>query len=172
MKNLIFINGTMGVGKTDTSQNLKKMLPHSVFLDGDWCWDMSPFTVTDETKKMVEDNITHLLNNFIACSEYENIIFCWVMHEQSIIDDLLGRLNTEECTTIYKFSLVCSEKALVSRIHKDIENGIRDESVIGRTVPRLNNYYNMDTVKIDVSKIDSEKAAEIICTYITKQKLK
>ena len=172
MKNLIFINGTMGVGKTATSQNLKKMLPHSVFLDGDWCWDMSPFTVTDETKKMVEDNITHLLNNFIACSEYENIIFCWVMHEQSILDDLLGRLNIEECTTIYKFSLVCSEEALVSRINKDIENGIRDESVIERTVSRLKNYYDMDTEKIDVSKISSEKAAEIICTYITNQKLK
>lgn len=46
------------------------------------------------------------------------------------------------------------------------------ESVIGRTVPRLKNYYDMDTVKIDVSKISSEKAAEIICTYITNQKLK
>lgn len=94
------------------------------------------------------------------------------MHEQSILDDLLGRLNIEECTTIYKFSLVCSEEALVSRINKDIENGIRDESVIERTVSRLKNYYDMDTVKIDVSKISSEKAAEIIYTYITKQKLK
>jgi broad-specificity NMP kinase len=51
MKNLIFINGTMGVGKTTTSLELKKILPKCVFLDGDWCWDMSPFIVTEETKK-------------------------------------------------------------------------------------------------------------------------
>lgn len=166
MKNLIFINGTMGVGKTTTSQILKKKLPNAVFLDGDWCWDMSPFIVTDETKSMVEDNITYLLNNFISCSEYENIIFCWVMHEQSIIDDILSRLNTKECT-IYKYSLVCSEESLISRINKDIDNGIRDEGVIARTVARLKNYYNMDTTKIDVSDIGAEKAAEIIYIDIT-----
>lgn len=49
---------------------------------GDWCWDMSPFIVTNETKKMVLDNISYLLNNFICCSGYKNIMFCWVMHEQ------------------------------------------------------------------------------------------
>jgi len=42
MKNLIFINGTMGVGKTATSRELQKLLSNCVFLDGDWCWDMSP----------------------------------------------------------------------------------------------------------------------------------
>jgi tRNA uridine 5-carbamoylmethylation protein Kti12 len=52
MKNLIFINGTMGVGKTATSRELQKLLPNCVFLDGDWCWDMSPFIVNDETKKV------------------------------------------------------------------------------------------------------------------------
>jgi len=35
----------MGVGKTTTSNELKKLLMKSVFLDGDWCWDMSPFIV-------------------------------------------------------------------------------------------------------------------------------
>jgi len=38
MKNLIFINGTMGVGKTTTSKILLKLLPECVFLDGDWCY--------------------------------------------------------------------------------------------------------------------------------------
>ncbi len=34
---------------------------------------------------MVIENICFLLNNFIKCSAYENIVFCWVMHEQSIM---------------------------------------------------------------------------------------
>lgn len=55
----------MGIGKTTVCQHLKKELTNSVFLDGDWCWDASPFQVTDETKGMVLDNITHVLNNFI-----------------------------------------------------------------------------------------------------------
>ena len=51
MKTLYLIGGTMGVGKTTVCQLLKQDLPNSVFLDGDWCWDASPFQVTDETKQ-------------------------------------------------------------------------------------------------------------------------
>ena len=40
MKTIYLIGGTMGVGKTTVSQQLKKELPNSVFLDGDWCWDL------------------------------------------------------------------------------------------------------------------------------------
>ena len=50
MKTLYMIGGTMGVGKTTVCQQLKQDLPNSVFLDGDWCWDASPFQVTEETK--------------------------------------------------------------------------------------------------------------------------
>ena len=82
MKNLIIVGGTAGVGKTTTCRELQKILPRNVFLDGDWCWDMRPFLVTGETKKMVESNIAHLLNNFLDCSEFENVIFCWVLHQQ------------------------------------------------------------------------------------------
>lgn len=88
MKKLYLIGGTMGVGKTTTSQILKNNLADSVFLDGDWCWDSHPFKVTSETKKMVMDNIVYMLNSFIHCSAYQHIIFCWVMHEQSIIDEI------------------------------------------------------------------------------------
>ena len=80
MKKLILIGGTMGVGKTATSSLLKQKLNQSVFLDGDWCWDMHPFVVNRETKAMVMNNIVYQLNQFISCSEIENIIFCWVMH--------------------------------------------------------------------------------------------
>jgi len=163
MKNLIFINGTMGVGKTATSRELQKLLPNCVFLDGDWCWDMSPFIVNDETKNMVVDNICYLLNNFISCSVFENIIFCWVMHEQSIIDDVLSRLEKHDYK-LYKFSLICTEQALISRITKDIQR--RTDDVINRSVLRLKNYYQMDTCKIDVSNISAKEAADIIFKHI------
>lgn len=76
MKRLFLINGTMGVGKTATGKELLDLLPNCAFLDGDWCWDMNPFVVNQETKSMVEDNIVYILNNFLKCSVYENIVFC------------------------------------------------------------------------------------------------
>lgn len=39
----------MGEGKTSTCQILKMKSQDSVFLDGDWCWDMYLFKVTQET---------------------------------------------------------------------------------------------------------------------------
>ena len=66
LKNLYIIGGTMGVGKTTTCRILKNQLKNSAFLDGDWCWDMNPFSVTYETKKMVLDNICYVLNNLYA----------------------------------------------------------------------------------------------------------
>ena len=119
----------MGVGKTTVCQQLKRDLQNSVFLDGDWCWDASPFQVNDETKAMVTNNICYLLNNFLKCSAYESIIFCWVMHEQSIIDSILEKLDTQNCE-VKCISLVADEKTLCERLAMDVKRGIRSEDII------------------------------------------
>ena len=55
----------MGIGKTAVSQQLKKALRNSVFLDGDWCWDAVPLQVTEEPKAMVMRTICYLLNSLL-----------------------------------------------------------------------------------------------------------
>ena len=141
MKTLYLIGGTMGVGKTTVSQQLKKDLANSVFLDGDWCWDADPFQVTDETKEMVMDNICYLLNNFLHCSAYENVIFCWVMHEQSIVDEIVSKLDT----------LIVDEANLRKRLLSDIANKIRTGEIMDKSIARIQMYQVLDTVKIDTS---------------------
>jgi adenylate kinase family enzyme len=165
MKNLIIIGGTAGVGKTTTCRELQKVLPRNVFLDGDWCWDMQPFVVTEETKTMVEGNITHLLNSFLACSEFDNVIFCWVLHEQKILDNLIAKLNLDGCT-VYNFSLVSSKEALSERLSRDIAAGKRKDGSIERSVPRLPLYDALDSIKIDVSTISPVDAAKRITRHI------
>ena len=150
MKTLYLIGGTMGVGKTTVSQQLKQDLPNSVFLDGDWCWDASPFQVTEETKAMVTDNICYLLNSFLHCSAYENVIFCWVMHQQSIIDSILEKLDAKNCD-MKCISLITDEINLRKRLIADMENGIRTADVIDRSVARISLYQTLDTIKIDTS---------------------
>ena len=60
MKTLYLIGGTMGVGKTAVSQQLKKDLPNSVFLDGDWCWDATTIDIAVVFPSSRWD-ITHLV---------------------------------------------------------------------------------------------------------------
>ena len=161
MKSLYLIGGTMGVGKTTVSQQLKQDLPNSVFLDGDWCWDASPFQVTDETKAMVTDNICYLLNNFLHCSAYENVIFCWVMHQQSIIDSIIEKLDVQNCA-VKCISLILDEINLRERLTADVEKGIRTADVIDRSVARIPLYQTLDTIRIDTSNKTVQMIADEI----------
>lgn len=165
MKKLFLIGGPMGVGKSTVGQILKKKLPNSVFLDGDWCWDANPFVVNEETKRVVMENICFLLKNFLMCSAYENIIFCWVMHEQKIIDELLANLPLDGCH-VTAFSLLCREAELRSRLQKDVDAGLRSEDIIERSIARLPLYKELATIKIDTSGMNAEAAADTLLLHI------
>ena len=169
MKNLWLIGGTMGVGKTSVCRRLNQDLPRSVFLDGDWCWDASPFQVTGETKAMVLDNICHILNNFLHCSAYENIIFCWVMHEQSIIDHILSRLDTTG-STVRAISLIADASAVRDRLAGDVARGLRGADVIERSLARLPLYERLGTIKIDTTRQSVQDTAEQIKALLPKGK--
>lgn len=161
MKDVYFIGGTMGVGKTTVCQLLKMKLPNSVFLDGDWCWDMHPFHITDETKQVVMNNICYQLNQFIGCSAFENVIFCWVMHEQNIIDEIHSRLKLDDCR-VKSISLVCNENALIERLQKDISAGLRSPDIIERSVGRISCYRALNTFKVDASEMSPIEVAGLI----------
>src|SRR5699024_8721327 len=95
MKRLIFIGGAMGVGKTATARALQNRLQPAAMLDGDWCWDIRPFTVNDGTKEMVQQNITFLLRQFLHSPACETVIFSWVMDHREIAEELLRRIGAE-----------------------------------------------------------------------------
>lgn len=148
MKKLIIINGTMGVGKTTTCKKLYHRLDNSVWLDGDWCWMMNPFVVLEENKRMVEDNITYLLNNFLSNSQFEYIIFNWVIHKEEIFDLITDKLKGNDFE-LYKITLICTEDELERRML--IDN--RDDELIKCSIERLKLYKSMNSIKIDTSNI-------------------
>ena len=142
----------MGIGKSTICNQLNQDLDHSVFLDGDWCWNMDPFIVNQDTKNMVLDNITHCLNNFIHTPGIENIIFCWVMHKQDIIDQIIQKLDTEG-VDIHLISLICEKEELIKRMLIDR----RDNQTIRKSLQYLEFYKDLDTQKIDVTTLDVQK---------------
>lgn len=161
MKQLFMLGGTMGVGKTAVSRELQERLPDCVMLDGDWCWDAVPFCVTEETRRMVLQNIVFLLRQFLACSAYQNIVFCWVMHEKAIGDRILEQLDTRECR-VHRLSLVCTEEALRSRLLGDIADGRRQPDVLTRSIARLPLYRQMAIETLDTSALTPAQAAQAI----------
>lgn len=162
VKKLIIINGTMGVGKSTVCNMLLDKLVPSVYLDGDWCWNMNPFIVSEENKTMVESNIAHLLKSYLNNSGYEYIIFCWVIHKESIFNKILLPLKDFDFE-LHKISLVCSQEALKRRLEIDVQKGKREADIINSSIERLEFYDEMDTIKVDVSDTTPEQTAiEII----------
>lgn len=160
-KKLIIINGVMGVGKTTISKALYKKLDNSFWLDGDNCWMMNPFEVTDENKFMVLDNISYILNNFIKNSKSKYIVFNWVIHTEDIMKDILNKIDSSS-VDVYKITLMCSKENLINRINKDIKLGLRYEDNIKRSLDRLELYNKMDTIKIDTSNKSIEDIVDEI----------
>ena len=156
----------MGVGKTTTSKELLKMLPNSVFLDGDWVWYSYPVITNEETFKMAEQNMSFVLNNFLACSAYENIIFCSVMYKEVNIDDILSMIANKHYN-LFKFSLVCSKNVLSERIAKDTSgNLVRGSTATDQAISLLSNYTDMNTIKIDVGELAPKQAANAIFNIV------
>ena len=93
------------------------------------------------------------------------MIFCWVMHEQRIIDDLLARLDTKG-VAVCSVSLICTESALRARLLGDVAAGIRTEDIVERSVPRLALYQKLDSVKIDTTGLSPAQTAEKIAKIL------
>lgn len=160
-KTLILINGCMGVGKTAVAQALYRRLQRSVWLDGDWCWMMNPWVISDENKRMVEDNIAYLLRSFLTNEGFDYVVFSWVMHRPEIIEGLLERL-ADLPFEAHRISLVCSEEVLRARM---LEGG-RDGLAVEESLRRAPLYRRMDTHQVDTTDLPIAGVVDAILRLI------
>ena len=132
----------MGAGKTAVCRLLQNKLPANVFLDGDDVWNMRPFTVNAATKEMVLANIGAVLENFLASEQFDNALFCWVMHEEDIVKTILSRIPAEKCR-FFLFTLTADKKTLRERLARDAECGKRSGGIFARSEERAERFGKM-----------------------------
>jgi len=83
------------------------------------------------------------------------------MHKQSIIDDILSKLNLNNCI-IHNISLIATQNELCNRLNIDINNGIRDNDIIERSIEYLNCYSDLNTKKIDTTNKSIKEIVDAI----------
>lgn len=161
MKKLIIINGAPGAGKTSVCKELYQKLENSAWLDGDWCWMMNPFKVTDENKQMVEKNINCILTNFIKNSSIDYVVFDWVIPHDGLMNRIIAELPLDGME-VHKISLVCSEDVLRKRLKADGRSLDRIED----SVRRLDSYQSMNTIKLDTTDKSVKEIVEHLVSFV------
>lgn len=155
-KKLVIINGPPGIGKTATCRALQKLLQRSVWLDGDWCWMANPWIVTEETKKMAENNMSFLLNSFLNCTEYEFILYSWIFRSDEVFSLILNKLIPTDFK-LYKFTLICDHDVFLKRLE-----GKREESKIPMCIESLYQCESTESEKIDTTNMSVKEVASTL----------
>ena len=165
MKPLIFLNGPMGVGKSTVATILQQKFDRCAYLDGDWCYQVHPFRVTEESKALILHNIAHLLDGYLRSSDVDLILFSWVMNKREIRNAVLSRM-TERGKCLF-VTLTASEETLRERFQKDIAAGLRTPEGFERALSYLPDYQaDFGGLKLITDGRSPEECAETIWNYI------
>lgn len=164
MKNLILITGTIGVGKSNISLLLARMIEPAAYLDGDWCWQIYP---KKENQMAALDSVVSVLNNYLKQDGIDNIILDWTIHDDELINTLISRLDAAPFK-LHKFCLTCDEDVLRSRLVYDITAGRRDASVVADSLMKLPLFAALNCQHIQVT---TENDLDVVHQLIDAMKL-
>ncbi len=157
MKNLLFICGPNGIGKTTICRSILKRLANSAYVDSDSCRAMNPFVLNDDTIPAIQRNISCMVRNYFDCPAVQTVIFSYGLHGRrreifnGIIEDIAG----------YEYNfipllLVSSEAENIRRMNFDgRDNGrIRRALEVSRGA-----YADVNYPTFDISMLSADEAA-------------
>lgn len=157
------IAGPAGVGKTTVCQRLFKTINGCAWLDGDWCWMVSPYPgKTDEQKAYSLKSFGRILDGYFNDINTKIILFSWMIHK-----DFMFELVTEQIAykdyEITKIVLVCEEQVYIQRL---IE-GNRSENKI-HNPDDMRKYRTLNANIIDTTRLSVYDTADKIMSLINK----
>ena len=111
---LILISGSPCVGKSAAGTRLFESYANSAYLDGDWCWCVHPFSVTDSRLRSGDKSMSFILSNYLN-EGFEYVFFTSVvLTDRRIREGILRGITAKDYRTV-GFTLTCSEETLKQR---------------------------------------------------------
>ena len=113
-KKLILISGSPCVGKTTVGSRLFESYDNSAYLDGDWCWCVHPFSVTDTRLRNGDKSMSFVLSNYLDSDFGYVFLTSVVLTNPQIRKNILNGITAKDYDVI-GFTLTCSEETLKKR---------------------------------------------------------
>lgn len=160
MKNLLFLCGPNGIGKTTIGKEIVKILPNSAYVDSDPCRLMNPFDLNDDTIPTVSENISGMILNYFHCPVVQTVLFSYGFHgrRKEVFERVLGRISVFQHRFI-PYLLWCSEEENRKRMKIDHRDQARMERAI--EISRKA-YQNIPYQRLDITDLTAVQAAERI----------
>lgn len=160
MKNLLFLCGPNGIGKTTISKEIVKILPNSAYVDSDWCRIMNPFVLNDDTIPVISNNIGNMILSYFNCPIVETVIFSYGFHgrRKEVFKNVVCKIS-EFPHNFIPYLLWCGEEENIKRMKIDG----RSAEQIERTVSQSRKAFDGVTYeKIDITEMSVNRAANSI----------
>lgn len=159
VKNLLFICGPNGIGKTTICKEILRLLPHSAYIDSDPLRFMNPFVLDDDTIPTIRKNISDIIKNYLDCPAVQTVIFSYGFHgrRREVFEGIIKDISNYEYRFI-PFRLHCNEDESIRRMNGDG----RDVERIKRALQTSNAYTEIDYTCIDISELSIDEAANYI----------
>ncbi|MHB0856645.1 MAG: AAA family ATPase [Anaerolineae bacterium] len=160
MKNLLFICGANGIGKTTICNALVRRQVHTAYIDSDGCRVMNPFVLNEDTIPTIRKNISDMIRNYLGCPIVRTVVFSYGLHgrRREIFDGVTKDLADME----YRFIPVLLVCDVAENIRRLSCNG-RDTERISRAVQLSRAAYSaVDYPRIDVTNLSVEDSVSRI----------
>lgn len=160
MKNLLFLCGPNGIGKTTICKEIIQRLDNSAYVDSDPCRLMNPFILSDETIPTIAKNISALIINYFDCPVVETVVFSYGFHgrRREIFEIVMETLSKKDFNFI-PFLLECSIEENINRLNMDNRSTEQKQRAINESRKA---FYDILYPKIDITDFSASGAAETI----------
>lgn len=159
MKTVYILNGPVGVLKEEVCLTMKMKLIASVYLNLDSLWQTNPFILNAETKNMLIDNASYIINNYLKSDFYQNIIISCSMPDKEIIDELEAKLLKAK---IVKVILIRDEKLINKETEKLLSKNLIDYDFLDYVNNDLDKYQILSGNALEFKKVNDDLIKEII----------
>ncbi len=165
---IIIINGSLGIGKTQTSWALVRRYPRAVMLDADYVAEFHPFDYYNDEHLAYAHATLRVLTAHHVSHGFQHFVINWVF-ETPLQLEQLKRLLNDLGLPIYAFRLVCAPDEIERRVRRrnlpDLDYELRRSRELVDILDRAALTGDLGT-PLDTTSLTAEQAADAILQQI------